>query len=189
MVSTWLYLLFLGAVALERLYEVRVSNHNARIAFAQGALEYGRRHYRVMVFLHSLFLPACAAEVALLHRPFPGAPGWVALTIACGSQALRYTAIRTLGERWNTRIIVLPEAPPVTGGIYRYLRHPNYVAVIAEMLAIPLIHGAWICAIAFSCANALLLTVRIRAEERALGGQWQEAFASRRRFIPGGVRG
>jgi methyltransferase len=142
-----------------------------------------------MVILHGLFLPACAAEVLIFHRPFPGALGWIALAAAIGSQVLRYVAINTLGERWNTRIIVLPEAPPVTGGIYRYLRHPNYVAVIVEMLAIPLIHGAWVTAATFSCANALLLTVRIRAEEKALGSRWQTAFASKHRFVPGGARG
>src|SRR5678815_4307251 len=94
---------------------------------------------------------ACALEVVLLDRPFPGAVGWMALAVVLGAQALRYWAIATLGWRWNTRIVVVPGAPPVTGGPYRFVRHPNYVAVIAEMVALPLVHGAWLTALAFTC--------------------------------------
>ena len=105
------------------------------------------------------------------------------------AQALRYWAIATLGWRWNTRIVVVPGAAPVTAGPYRWVRHPNYVAVIAEMLALPLVHGAWLTAAVFSLGNALLLRVRIRAEEQALGTSWQQAFAGRPRFVPGGHGG
>jgi methyltransferase len=94
-------------------------------------------------------------------------------------------AIATLGTRWCTRIIVLPGAPPVTGGPYRWLRHPNYLAVVVELAALPLAFGSWRTALAFSSANAALLAVRIRAEERALGAAWGEAFRGRRRLVPG----
>jgi methyltransferase len=94
--------------------------------------------------------------------------------------------MRALGERWNTRIIVVPGAGPVTTGPYRFIRHPNYVAVVLEMACIPLAHGAWLTALVFSVANALLLTVRIRAEEAALGHPWSLAFADKHRFVPGG---
>ncbi len=106
-----------------------------------------------------------------------------------GAQALRYWAIATLGWRWNTRIVVVPGTAPVTAGPYRWVRHPNYVAVIAEMIALPLVHGAWLTALVFSVGNALLLRVRIRAEEQALGEPWQHAFAGRPRFVPGGHGG
>jgi methyltransferase len=189
MVSASLYLGFLALLGAERLVELALSARNARRAFAQGAIEVGQGHFGVMKALHTLFLFACAGEVLLLHRGFPGALGWTALALALGAQALRYWAIATLGERWNTRVIVLPGAAPVTGGPYRYLRHPNYLAVIVELAAVPLIHGGWLTALVFSAANAALLTVRIRAEERALGEAYARAFGGAPRLIPGGPRG
>jgi methyltransferase len=186
--SVELYLLFLLLLSLERVGELLLSRRNAARAFARGAVEVGQRHFRVMAGLHTLFLIACAAEVVGLHRQFPGALGFAALGGALLAQGLRYWAIATLGERWNTRVIVLPEAAPVTGGPYRFVRHPNYVAVVAELVLVPLIHGAWITAIVFTVANAVLLAVRIRVEEEALGAAWKQHFAHAPRFIPGGTR-
>lgn len=179
------YLGFLGLISVERLGELVLSKRNAARAFARGAIEVGQGHFRVMGPFHAAFLVACAAEVLVLERPFPGALGFACLAGALLAQGLRYWAIATLGERWNVRIIVLPEAPPVTGGPYRFLRHPNYLAVVMEMALVPLIHGAYLTAIAFSVGNAALLWVRIRAEEQALGSGYQAAFAHHRRFIPG----
>jgi methyltransferase len=122
--------------------------------------------------------------VLFLKRPFPGLPGLAALIVALGAQALRWWAIGTLGWRWNTRIIVVPGAPPVTGGPYRFVRHPNYVAVVLEIASIPLIHGAWLTALIFSALNVALLAVRIPAEERALGRLYAEAFEGRSRLLP-----
>jgi len=187
--SVQLYLGLLALVALERGVELVVSARNARLARARGGVETGQGHYPVMAVFHGLFLVACAGEVVLLRRPFPGALGWAALTAVLGAQALRYWAIATLGWRWNTRIVVLPGAAPVTAGPYRWVRHPNYVAVIAEMVALPLVHGAWLTALVFSLGNAWLLRVRIRAEEEALGEPWRHAFAGRPRFVPGGHGG
>jgi methyltransferase len=187
--SVQLYLLLLAAVALERGAELLLSARNARLARARGGVESGQGHYPVMAIFHGVFLAACALEVVLLRRPFPGVVGWIALAVAVGAQALRYWAIATLGWRWNTRIVVVPGAAPVTGGPYRLVRHPNYVAVIAEMLALPLVHWAWVTALVFSLGNAWLLRVRIRAEEQALGEPWRDAFAGRPRFVPGGHGG
>lgn len=183
------YLGLLGLLAVERLVELVLSKRNAARAFARGGVETGQAHYRVMVVFHSLFLVACVAEPYGLGRPFPGTPGWVALGVALGAQALRYWAIASLGERWNTRIIVVPGLAPVTRGPYRFLRHPNYVAVVLELAAVPLVHGAWMTALVFSLGNALLLRVRIRAEEQALGASYAETFADRPRFIPEVPRG
>jgi methyltransferase len=186
MVTTtqWAYLGLLVLLGAERLFELGLSRRNAARAFARGAVEAGQRHYRVMALFHTLFLFACGAEVLLWPRTSPGAWGTAALATALGAQGLRYWAIRTLGERWNVRIIVLPEEAPVTSGPYRFLRHPNYVAVVAEMAAVPLIHGAWVTALVFSLGNVLLLFVRIRAEEAALGPLYARAFAGRPRFLP-----
>lgn len=182
MVTAWL-----GGLALlggERLYELVLARRNARAVLARGGFEVGQRHFRVMTVVHALFLVSCAAEVVLADRPFPGALGWIALSLAIAAQLLRHWAIHTLGDRWNVRILVEPNAPPVTAGPYRFLRHPNYLAVIVEMAAVPLIHGAWVTALVFSIANALLLFVRIRAEEQALGNGWLHAFERHPRLLP-----
>lgn len=164
-----MYYLLILAVGLERLVELAVSNSNAQWAFARGGREFGRGHYPTMVILHSGFLIACAAEVWLLHRPFLGWLGWPMLALAALSQALRWWCVRTLGRRWNTRVIVLSDTPLVRRGPYRWLRHPNYVAVVVEGLALPLVHTAWLTATVFTLANAALLRVRIRLENSALG--------------------
>jgi methyltransferase len=106
--------------------------------------------------------------------------------VALLAQGLRWWAIATLGPRWSTRIVVLPGAPPVTDGPYRFLRHPNYLAVVLELAAVPLIGGALVTAAAASLGNAFLLAVRIRAEERALGPEWGRAFGSLGRLLPRG---
>ena len=189
MTSVRLYLGLLALVALERGVELVLSSRNGRLARTRGAVETGQGHYPVMSVFHGAFLVACALEVVLLDRPFPGVVGWIAFAVVLAAQALRYWAVATLGWRWNTRIVVVPGAAPVTGGPYRFVRHPNYVAIIAEMLALPLVHGAWLTALVFSLGNAWLLRVRIRAEEQALGEPWKHAFAGRPRFVPGGHGG
>jgi methyltransferase len=162
------YHLLLLAVAAERVAELVVSRRNAAWSFAQGGVEHGAGHYSVMVALHTGFLVACAVEGAL--RPFTPGLGWPMLALVVAAQALRWWVITTLGHRWNTRVIVIPGLAPVASGPFRLLRHPNYLAVVVEGLALPLVHGAWVTAVGFTVLNALLLRVRIRVEERALGG-------------------
>lgn len=186
--TLWLYTGFIALLGLERLYEFRLSSRNAAKAFAGGAREVGVRHYRVMIVFHTAFLICCVAEPWLLDRGFPGAPGLVALILALLAQSLRYWAVSTLGDQWNTRVIRVPGTPPITGGPYRFIKHPNYVAVVIELVAVPLIYGSWITAAVFSIGNAALLAVRIRVEEKALGQTWRDAFAGKGRFIPGGRR-
>jgi methyltransferase len=108
------------------------------------------------------------------------------LGLALAAQALRWWAVTSLGPAWNVRVIVVPGAPLVTRGPYRYLRHPNYLAVALEGIAVPLIHTAWLTALSFSIANAALLAVRIRSEEQALAclGAGAEQLAGRPRFLP-----
>ena len=166
--TLWLYTALLGAVALERLAELVVSRRNAAWSFARGGVEHGAGHYPVMVVLHSAFLVGCLAEPWLLGRPFLPALGWPMLGVALGCQGLRWWVITTLGPRWNTRVIVVPDLPRVTGGPFRWFNHPNYLAVVLEGLALPLIHTAWLTAAVFTVCNAALLAVRIRVEEQAL---------------------
>jgi methyltransferase len=184
--SQALYLGFLALLAGERGIELAISRENAKKAFAHGGFEVGRRHYAFMAAIHAMFFVCCAGEVLLLNRPFPGVLGFIALLAAIAAQGLRYSAVSALGERWNVRIIVWPSHDPVTGGPYRFIRHPNYVAVIIELFAVPLVHGAFVSALFFSICNAILLAVRIREEERALGPAYAAAFAHHPRFIPKG---
>lgn len=161
--------LLIAAVALERLAELVLSTKNARWAFARGGVESGQGHFPPMVVLHAGLLVACLIEVHAADRPFLPALGWVALTVALASQGLRWWCIAALGPRWNTRVIVVPGLPLVDRGPYRWLRHPNYVAVVAEGVALPLVHSAWVTALTFTVLNAiLLLRFRIPVEERAL---------------------
>lgn len=187
MVSAHLYLLLVAAVACERVVELVVSARNARWAFAHGGRESGIGHYRFMQLFHGAFLAACVAEVFALERPFVPLLGWTCIVAVAAAQALRWWAVTTLGPRWNTRVIVAP-GEPVTSGPYRFVRHPNYVAVMVEILALPLVHGAWLTAIVFGLGNVALLVVRIRVEEAALGSTWATAFARAPRFVPGGSR-
>ena len=166
--SRVLYLGLILLVAFQRSTELRLAVRNERLARAAGAVEFGAGHYPWMVTLHTLFLVSCVAEVFLLERPLaPRAAGAMLLLLGVAT-ALRYWTISTLGERWTTKILVRPGVPLVTGGPYRFLRHPNYLAVVIEIAALPLVHGAWLTAAVFSVANAVLLTVRIRTENAAL---------------------
>ena len=172
------YTALVVATGLERIAELVVSSRNARWSFARGGVEYGRRHFPPMVALHTGLLLACLAEVWLLGRPFLPWLGWPMLALVVASQALRWWCIATLGQRWNTRVIVVPGLPLVARGPYRWLHHPNYVAVVVEGFALPLVHTAWITAIAFTVLNAvLLLGFRIPCENRALAGSEAAAAA------------
>ncbi|MFI9265288.1 isoprenylcysteine carboxyl methyltransferase family protein [Streptomyces werraensis] len=164
---TWYPLLVL-AVAVERLAELVVARRNAVWTRARDGVEHGRGHYPVMVVLHIGLLAGCLLEPLLADRPFLPALGWPALTLTLLAQALRWWCITTLGPYWNTRVIVVPGARLVGAGPYRFLRHPNYVAVVVEGAALPLVHSAWITATVFTLADAVLLTVRIRCENAAL---------------------
>jgi methyltransferase len=163
------YLLFVLAIGIERLIELVIAKRNAAWAIAQGGREFGRGHYPVMVGMHALILVACIVEVSALHRPFIPWLGWPMIVIVLISTVVRWRCVAVLGKHWNPRLIVIPGAPLITAGFYRWLRHPNYTAVAAEVAALPLVHSAWLTAIGFSVANALVLNVRIRAENAALG--------------------
>ena len=166
--SQLLYLGLILLVVFQRSTELRLAKRNERLAREAGALEFGAGHYPWMVTIHTLFLVSCVAEVFLLERPFAPRAGGAMLLLLGFATALRYWTISTLGDRWTTRILVRPGLPLVTSGPYRFLRHPNYLAVVIEIAALPLVHGAWATAVVFSIANAALLTVRIRAESAAL---------------------
>ena len=168
MTSLTAFTVLVALVALERLAELVVSKRNAAWSLERGGRESGQGHYPVMVVLHTGFLVAMLVEAWVRRPDVPAALAWSMLVLVVAAQGLRWWCIATLGRRWNTRVIVVPGLAPVTGGPYRLLRHPNYVAVVVEGVALPMVHAAWITALVFTVANAALLAVRIRVEDAAL---------------------
>ncbi|KIQ63838.1 membrane protein [Kitasatospora griseola] len=162
------YTVLIALVAVERLAELLIARRNAAWSLARGGVEYGRGHYPPMVALHTGLLVGCLLEVRWAERPFLPGLGWPMLVLALAAQGLRWWCIGVLGPRWNTRVIVVPGLPLVAGGPYRWLRHPNYLAVAVEGFALPLVHTAWVTALGFTVLNSLLLATRLRCEEAAL---------------------
>jgi methyltransferase len=161
---------FLAVMAAQRTGELLLSARNVRGLVARGAREHGAGHFPLIVLVHVLFPLLLVAEVVA----FGARPGrlwalWLALWVA--AQALRYAAVRALGERWSVRILVPADEPLVRRGPYRLLRHPNYLAVAVELLAAPLVFGAWRTAIAIGALDLIALGIRIRAEDAALRGE------------------
>lgn len=167
MVAAWVVALAI-LIAGERVLELRLADRNRKVMLARGAEESGRGHYRFVVLLHSLWFVAWIVEAVWrgpnLH------PLWLTwLVLFLLAEVLRYWCIKTLGVHWNTRILVLPGAPAVHSGPYRFLNHPNYVAVVIDLFSVPMIFNAWVTALVFTILNlALLVFVRIPAEEQAL---------------------
>jgi len=169
MSSVLWYVVLVAAVVVERIAELVVSQRNVTWALSQRGAETGRGHYPLMVALHTGLLAACLVEVFATDRPFLPVLGVTMLALVLGAQALRWWCIRVLGRRWNTRVVVIPGRSLVATGPYRWLRHPNYLAVAIEGIALPLVHTAWVTALTFTVLNAvLLLGFRIPTEERAL---------------------
>lgn len=158
---------YLLLVVGHRLFELGISARNERALVARGGYEVGRSHFPLFVVLHTLYPLALAADVmGFGARPGRLWPLWAALLVA--SVVLRIAAQRALGERWTARAWVLPGEPPVTRGIYRWVRHPSYVGITLELVAGALLFGAWRTAIAASALNLVALAIRIPIEERAL---------------------
>lgn len=162
------FTVLVALVGLERLAELVVSRRNAAWSARRGGVEHGAGHYPVMVALHTGFLVAMLVEAWVRRPEVAPTLAWSMLALVVLAQALRWWCIATLGPRWNTRVIVVPGLAPVSSGPYRFLAHPNYVAVAIEGVALPLVHGAWVTAAVFTVANAALLAVRIRVEDAAL---------------------
>ncbi|MEE9382674.1 MAG: isoprenylcysteine carboxylmethyltransferase family protein [Nannocystaceae bacterium] len=155
-------------VIVQRLAELRLAAHNRVWARESGAVEYGARHYPLFIFLHTGWIVGGAAEAAWRGARLDADWVWW-VGLFCVAQPLRYWAIRSLGKRWNTRVLVFPGRVAVRSGPYRWLRHPNYVAVVLELVAVPMVFGAWYTALTASLLNLLLLGfVRIPLENRAL---------------------
>jgi methyltransferase len=167
-VTRLLFAGFVAALGVQRLFELRLSLRNERRILQRGGREHTPETYRWIVTLHAAWFAAMLLEVFASRRKFHPRLAASAFSLFATGQALRLTAIRTLGWRWSTRVMTVPGASPVQHGIYRYMRHPNYLGVELEILAAPLVHSAYLTSAVFGVANALLLRDRIRREEQAL---------------------
>jgi methyltransferase len=158
-----LNLLILALVTLQRLGELWLANRNTRRLLSQGAREHAPGHYPLIVAVHALWL----ATLWWFGLDRPLDIFWLAMFVIV--EIARIWVLASLGPRWTTRIIVLPEAPLVRRGPYRFVNHPNYLVVVAEIVVLPLVFGLWPVALIFSALNAAALAIRIRAENAALG--------------------
>ena len=181
------FLALLLAVAAMRLVELRISRSHQADIVARGGAKVEEPRFRWMVLLHTAVLLGAALEVVLLHRPFIPILGASMLAIFIAANIVRWWVIRALGQHWNVQVMDSTSLGVITSGPFRYVRHPNYAAVFAEMLALPLIHTAWVTAIVGTVAHAIVLTQRLSTEERVLfaNPEYRAAMAGKPRFIPG----
>jgi methyltransferase len=174
------------AVGLFRVIELQISQRRRRGLRARGAAPVPERHFLAMVLLHTGILCGSIAEAWLAARPVIPWLAAVSLSLVLGASVLRWWVIATLGPHWNVRIMASLSLGVVTGGPYRFVRHPNYVAVFVELFALPLVHGAYWTALAGGAAHVWVLAQRIRAEEEVLFADpaYRTSMGSKPRFLP-----
>ena len=163
-----LFTLLIVIVAVERIIELVISKRNLTWSFAQGGIEFGRSHYKYVVAIHVFLLAGSLIEVWLARPTLNPTLSWIMFVLAVASQVLRWWCIATLGERWNTLVVIVPGMPVSRSGPYKWFKHPNYLAVVIEGFALPMVGFAWITALIFTIVNAGVLTVRLRSENAAL---------------------
>jgi methyltransferase len=181
------YLGLLLVVALLRVYELQISKRHQQEMLARGAEKVVDPRFRWMVLLHTCVLIGAASEVVFLHRPLYPVFATICFAVFLGANVVRWWVIRTLGKHWNVQVMNSTGVGVITTGPFRYVRHPNYAAVFVEMLALPLIHCAWITAFAGSAAHVIVLSQRLATEERVLfsDARYRKAMSGKPRFVPG----
>ena len=185
--TTIFFLGLVGAVGACRLIEMRLSRRHQRAMAADGAAPLPERVFPAMVALHTGILAAAVIETLVLGRPFIAVVAIPAVALVALANALRFWVIASLGVQWNVRVVAsTPALGVVTGGPYRFVRHPNYVAVFVELCALPLVHGAYLTAAAGALLHVLVLRHRIGLEESVLlaDDSYRRAFDRKPRFIP-----
>nr|AQA28565.1 isoprenylcysteine carboxyl methyltransferase [Nostoc sp. UIC 10110] len=186
MLTKYIFVGIIFAVILQRLFELRISKKNEAYIIERGGKKHSDNLLGTVKILQISWWIAAIAEVWYFDRPFIPALAFIALSATLAGQVLRYLSMQALERRWTLPIITLPNTPVVDKGIYSYLRHPNWLGVILEIAALPLIHGAYLTAIIFSLANALLMSQRMQTEEKALteNSNYALVFANRPRLLP-----
>lgn len=185
--SVLLFLFLLLVVAALRIVELRISKRHQQDLKAQGAAKAQDPIFPVMAMFHTLVLIGAGVEVVFLHRPFLPALAIPMIVLFILANIVRWWVIRTLGQHWNVEVMDSTRLGVITTGPFRYVRHPNYAAVFVEMIALPLIHTAWITALVGAIAHIAVLSVRLSAEERVLFADpaYSTAMSSKPRFFPG----
>jgi methyltransferase len=185
--SVYLFLALLLAVAALRIFELRISKRHQQQMASRGAAKVKDPYFRWMAMFHTVVLSGAAAEVILLHRPLIPALALPMFLLFVAANLVRWWVIRTLGEHWNVQVVDSSKLGFVASGPFRYVRHPNYAAVFLEMLALPLIHTAWITALAGALAHMIVLSLRLSVEDPVLlsNPDYDAAMGSKPRFFPG----
>lgn len=185
--SVVLFVALLLAVAAMRIFELRISKKHQREITARGGAKAKDPVFPCMAMFHTLVLIGAAAEVVFLHRPFIPTLAFPMLALFIFANIVRWWVIRTLGEHWNVQVMDSTKLGVITSGPFRYVRHPNYAAVFVEMIALPLIHTAWITALAGAAVHVVVLIFRLSAEERVLFADpdYAAAMRAKPRFLPG----
>jgi methyltransferase len=180
------YLVLLAVVGIGRLMELRISRRNQQKLEKQGVRKIAEPHFRWMVFTHGAVLASAAAEVLGLHRPLIPALAVTMAALFVFANALRWWVIGTLAGHWNVEVMASSRVGVVTSGPYRWIRHPNYVAVVIELFSLPMIHTAWITALAGTLADLEILRRRLRVEEKMLSADpaYRATMAEKPRFLP-----
>jgi methyltransferase len=181
------FLALLAGVGLSRLIELEISRRHRRKLVERNIQRQPDPTYAWMVALHVAVLALAGCEVLWFGRPFLPALAAVAATLFILATVLRWWTIRTLGEHWNTQLMDSASLGVVSTGPFRWVRHPNYLGVFVELVAIPLLHGAWISALVAAAGNAWVLRNRLKVEEPMLDShpQYRAAMAGKARFLPG----
>ena len=167
--SRVIFTIIVALEAGERIFELVLSERNARRTLGRGGVEHAQPIHWLVVVFQTAWIVAAPLEVWLLDRPWVPALAVITGVLLIAGMILRYWAVTTLGDRWNTRVITVPGETPVTTGPYRFFRHPNYVAAYVELFALPLFHCAWLTAAVLGTANLILIKIKSRAEDKALG--------------------
>ena len=186
-ISVIAFLALLLAVALLRIFELRVSRRHQQQMMARGATKVNEPGFRWIVLFHAALLVGAALEVVLLRRPFIPALSAVMLSIFLAANGLRLWVVRTMGKHWNVQVMNSMSLGVVTSGPFRFVRHPNYAAVFLEVFSLPLVHTAWITSLLGSIAYAGTISQRIALEENVLfaNPDYRAAMAGKARFLPG----
>jgi len=185
--SVILFVVLLLAVAAMRIFELRISKRHQQDMAARGACKVKDPNFRWMAMFHTLVLITAAVEVVFLRRPFIPVLAFPMIALFILANMVRWWVIRTLGQHWNVQVMDSTKLGVITSGPFRYVRHPNYAAVFVEMIALPLIHTAWITALAGAIAHVVVLALRLSTEERVLFADpdYAAAMSCKPRFIPG----
>ena len=184
--SVILFITLLLAVAALRIFELRISKRHQQRMTSRGAAKIKDPYFRWMAMFHTLVLIGAAGEVVFLKRPFIPALAAPMSVLFVAANVVRWWVIRTLGEHWNVQVVDSTKLGFVASGPFRYVRHPNYAAVFVEMIALPLIHTAWITALAGAFAHIIVLSLRLSVEDPVLlsNPDYAATMGSKPRFLP-----